>query len=237
MTDPARRALLLAAAALPACAGTNPAVNAPAGPVTAPVLRVGDHWQYRVTERMRDAWIDEPRCEVVEVGATIRTLTHSRRGGDPVEERFASPWIALVEDWYGIRQTYASPVPIVPMPLEPGRSEHTVTRYAVVDEPKPRRWSQRLSTGRWEAIEVPAGRFDCLRIERVIGFDAPDEGRLNASRTDVLWYAPAVGRWVRRETGGTFISSGVGGANPAEGVQGLESPLRWELTQWRRTDR
>lgn len=237
MTDRTRRALLLAAAALPACAGTSPATNAPLGPVAAPKLRVGDRWQYRVTDRMRGGWVDEPRVEIVEAGATIRTATHSRRGGEPAEERFAAPWIALVEDWYGQRQAYSVPVPVVPLPLEPGRSTSTTTTYTLVDGPKPRRWSQRLSTGRWESVEVPAGRFDCLRIDRVISFDAPDEQRRNSSRTDVLWYAPAVGRWIRRDTGGAFISSGLGGANPAEGVQGLESPLRWELTAWRPAER
>ncbi len=238
VTDPARRALLLAAAVLPACAGTTtPPVGAPAGPVAAPVPRIGDRWQYRVTDRLRGVWIDEPRVEVVEVGDTIRTLTHSRRGGEPTEERFASPWIALVEDWYGVRQTYLLPVPVVPAPLEAGRASTFGTTYTALDVPKPRRWSQRLSTGRWESVEVPAGRFDCLRIDRVITFEAPDEQRRNSSRTDVLWYAPAVGRWIRRDTGGTFISSGLGGANPAEGVQGLESALRWELTAWQRAAR
>ena len=237
MTDPARRALLLAAAALPACAGTTPPASAPAGPVAAPVLRVGDRWQYRLTDRLRGVWLDEPSVEVVEAGETIRTATRSRRSSEPVEERFVSPWIALVEDWYGVRQAYAAPVPLVPAPLEAGRSNTTTTTYTAVDVPRPRRWSQRMSTGRWESVEVPAGRFDCLRIDRVISFDAPDSERRNASRTDVLWYAPAVGRWVRRDTDGAFISSGLGGGNPAEGVQGLEGAQRWELTAWRRAAR
>ena len=50
-----------------------------------------------------------------------------------------------------------------------------------------------------ETIEVPAGRFECLRIWRKAGIATEEAG---ARLTSVLWYAPEVGFWVRRLRGG-----------------------------------
>jgi hypothetical protein len=234
MNDPRRRSLLAALAALPACAGPMaPGSDGPSGPLPAPVVRVGDRWQYRLTEALRGTWLDEPSCEVAAIGDGIRTLTRGRRGAPPVEELFAFAWAAQIESLHGVNYRFDEPVPLVPAPLQAGTSLRTTTSASVPDTPRRLRWSQRLSVGGWRVVDVPAGRFDCLRIDRLIAYDAPDPFRRNATRSDTLWYAPQVSRWVRREMLGEYVSAGLGLGNPAEGVLAREDALIWELVAYR----
>ncbi len=232
MTDPARRALLAAAAALPAC-GALPQGAAPSGPVPAPTVRVGDRWRYRLTERPRDRWIDEPTWEVVEVAPEIRMTVSSRRGGPPREERFASAWAALSETLYGASYEFAAPVPLLPAQVGGNSGGNTVTSYLDVASGRRRRWSQQLSAGRWERLRVPAGEFDCLRVSRVVGFEHVDENRRASTLSDTLWYAPQANRWVRREWRSEYTSAGISGAgNAPEGIAGRDEWLLWELTAY-----
>jgi hypothetical protein len=83
-----------------------------------------------------------------------------------------------------------------------------------------------------ETVEVPAGRFDCVRIGRVITFDHPDVHRVNATRSETIWYSPQVNRWVQRELRGEYVSRGLTPGNPAEGITAMEGWLLWQLTAW-----
>ncbi|MEI7447357.1 MAG: hypothetical protein WCK28_20895 [Burkholderiales bacterium] len=234
LNDPARRALLAAAAALPACAAV-PGAAPPTGPVPsgtlpAPVARVGDRWRYRIVDRYTDAWVDEPTWEVVEAGDLLRLKISPRRStpSHALEERFASPWVALTEVVFGSAYPFRDPVPIVPAPLEYGRLVSTATTYVDPAAPRPRRWSQQVRVGGWESVTVPAGRFDCLRIGRTIAYEDPDGGRNGATRSDTLWYAPAVHRWVQRELRGEYVSTGVVHGTAARGERVQEG---WQLHQ------
>jgi hypothetical protein len=231
LSAPARRALLAAVVAVPAC-GALPQGAAPAGTVPAPAVRVGDRWRYLLTERSRGRWLDEPTFEVVEVAPEIRIAVSSRRGGPPGEERFASAWTALVETLYGLSYAFAAPVPLVPSPIGAGFGA-TATTYRDPGTGRRRRWTQQLTGGGWTRVQVPAGEFECLRIGRVVAFDHPDDNRRSATMTDTLWYAPQVNRWVQRTWQGEYISAGLSGAdNPPEGTQGRDDWLLWQLTAY-----
>ena len=236
MTDPARRALIGAIVALPACSALGPAaapaIDAPRGPLPAPTLRVGDRWRYRLLDVRADRVLANPSWELVEISPELRMrVTSGLPEVPPFDEVFASAWSARAENMYGHVFRFDAPVPIVPVPIEAGRGGGNTT----VTHPHPvtgkrLRWSQRLVVGGWESVEVPAGRFDALHIDRRIAYDHPDGGRNSAWRIDSLWYAPRVGRWVRREQRGDYISDGTVAGAPAEGVQGRDDVLRFELT-------
>jgi hypothetical protein len=232
VTDPARRALLAAAAALPACGAVPPGAS-PSGPLPAPTVRVGDRWRYQVVERPRDRWLDEPTWEVVEVAPEIRIAVSSRRGGPPREERFAIAWAALAETLYGATYEFAAPVPLLPAQVGGNSGGTTSTTYVDAGSGRRRRWTQQLSAGRWERVQVPAGAFDCLRVGRVVAYEHVDENRRSATLSDTLWYAPQVNRWVQREWRGDYISAGHSGAdNAPEGTQGRDEWLLWQLTAY-----
>jgi hypothetical protein len=230
LTDPSRRLLLAAAAVLPAaCAGTGG--SAPAQPVPAPRVRIGDRWRYRIVDRLSGRWLDEPSFEVIAVEPEIVVRVSSRKPGPPREERFASAWSARVEWMYGAELSFDDPVPLLPSPIT-GSGGTTVTRYREGADPRQHRWTQTLAVRGWETVEVPAGRYACLRVERTIGFSSADDaGRDASTRNDTLWYAPAVNRWVQREWRGEFVSTGVGD-NPAEGILAIEDRLLWQLTAY-----
>lgn len=229
MTDPLRRLVLAAAAILPAaCASSG---TAPAAPVPAPRIRVGDRWRYRVIDRFNGRWIDEPTWEVVEAGAEVRMAVRGRRSGQPAEERFTPSW-AVLEEWaFDQPLRFDAPMPLLPEPIAAGVSFSTSGTYTDPGSTKALRWNQRLSSGPWTSIEVPAGRFDCLRVSRVIAFEHADGFRQNSRRTDILWYSPQVNRWVQREWRGEYVSRGLGD-NPAEGVTALEDARLLQLTSW-----
>ena len=239
LTDPARRALLVAAAALPACTAVPPAggpgSTLPTGPAPAPVLRIGDRWRYQLTDRLDGRWIDEPTWELVELMPEIRMRIRSRRPGGNAEERFSEPWVALSEFLYGGLYAYREPVPLVPTPIEPGRTVATSSSYIDPETQKRKLWSQQLRIGGWETVEVPAGRYDCLKVSRTIAFESPDSDRSAANRSDTLWYAPAVNRWVQREMRGDYTATGMGANNPSTGVRGREDWLLWQLTAYLRS--
>jgi hypothetical protein len=229
--DALRRSLLVAAAALPAACAAPSGGGGPAEPVALPRLRVGDRWRYQLINRFRNSFVDAPVWEVVSVEPELRLKVSNSRGGAQ-EERWAAPWSALEETIFGLQMIWAEPVPLVPAPIGTDGGSRTSTTYRVVGDGRERAWSQRLSAGRWESIEVPAGRYECLRISRVVNFVHPDTLRASSTRSETLWYAPAVGRWVQREWRGDFISLGQGQGNPAEGLRGAEDWQMLQLTAW-----
>jgi hypothetical protein len=230
LTDPSRRLLLAAATVLPAACATS-GISGPTGPVPAPRVRIGDRWRYQLIDRLNGRWLDEPSFEVTAVEPEIVMRVTSRKPGPPREERFAGAWSARMEWMYGAELSFDEPVPLLPSPIATGGGSTTVTRYREGADPRWHRWTQSLSVQGWEPIEVPAGRYDCLRVTRTIGFSSADIGRGVSSRSDTLWYAPAVNRWVQREWRGDFVSAGLGD-NPAEGILAMEDRLLWQLTAY-----
>lgn len=239
LSDPARRALLFAAAALPAC-GAMPPAGAPGsvlptGPAPAPTVRLGDRWRYRIIDRYSGRWLDEPTWEVVGTEPEVRLSVSLRRAtaSAAAEERFEAPWSVRSEWLYGDAYAFREPVPLVPSPIVPGRIVATTTSYLDAASARRRSWSQQLRIGGWETVEVPAGRYDCLRVSRTIAFEHPDAGRRLSTRSDTLWYAPAVSRWVQRELRGEYVSAGTSPGTPGDGVPGREDWLLYQLTAYR----
>lgn len=218
-----------AAAGLAGCAAGH-AVPAPPGgePLPAPALRIGDRWRYRRTNRYNGGVLGETTVEVVETGASLRLSVDHGDGSPPLQERWAEPWQVLEEPFYDAPMVFEAPVPVVPPGARPGQRLSTSTRYRSERASGPKRWTQRLHVTGWERVTVPAGTFDALRIERLIGFEHPDVFRFDPERSDVLWVSPRVGRWVAREWTGTFMpGSPVGRSGRAR-----EDWIRWELTGW-----
>jgi hypothetical protein len=113
-------------------------------------------------------------------------------------------WTVITESTFDRPMTYEAPMPVVPPAGQRGTLLST-THYRVADWNDRLRWQQRLWVDRLETVQVPAGRFDSVRIVRVIAFQHADTFRLGSERVDTLWYAPAVKRWVLRDWRGDFM--------------------------------
>jgi hypothetical protein len=74
---------------------------------------------------------------------------------------------------------------------------------------------------------VPAGQFNALRFTNSINFVSGDSMRSDSKRQETLWFAPEVGRWVARESKGSYFA-----ANSANDMPYDENAYRWELLEW-----
>jgi hypothetical protein len=236
-----RRALLQAgvgAAALPAVAlglggcAAPATMPAPPGaePLPPPTVRVGDTWRYLLVNRYNSGVIGETTARVTAVAPEIRVLLDPDPRGEPLEERYHDAWSVLAEGTFDGLVTFETPMPLVPAGGISGTSQLTRGRYRSARSNDVLDWSQQLRLVGWERVTVPAGQFDALRIQRMINFRHPDVFRYDPRRTDTLWYAPAVNRWVAREWTGDFMS---GGPAP-QWARAREDWVSWQLVAYGR---
>ena len=84
-----------------------------------------------------------------------------------------------------------------------------------------------MSAHGWEQITVPAGTFLTLRYQNLINYESNDDNKTDCIRKETIWFAPSIGRWVARESSGSYIIVGQGG------MPILEDKFQWQLTSYR----
>lgn len=228
MSDTARRRLLIALAALPAACASPAYIAAPAAPVAPPRVRAGDRWRYALTNAYNGQTVAEVTQQVAQTTPQLRLTAVDGQGNALHDEVYAAPWVVVQESLFDRLQVYEQPVPLVPpQSIAAGSGENTGVYYAI-PEFGPRRfwWSQLRRAPGWERITVPAGTFDCLRIERQVTFQHSDVFRMGSSRFDTLWYAPQANRWVRRHWTGRYLLPG------GRRAVMLEDAVTWNLLEY-----
>jgi hypothetical protein len=218
--------LLAGGAALAGCAGP-PRIPPPPEPVPAPRVRIGDRWRYAQIDLYRRTVTTELAMEAVALEPLLRIRVTDAAGTPRPEETYAAPWRVLQEPAYDEVQVFREPKPLLAEPIARGARTRIVTTYHRPGAERGYFWSDWMVGVAWERIRVPAGEFDALKVVHTIAFDHTDLFRSFCTRDDLLWYAPAVNRWVRREWTGTYRTSG-----------GRRSMLRedwvaWELLEYR----
>lgn len=239
--SPLRRRLLSATTCLlPAGCAAPDLLPPPRGPVAPPTVRVGQRWRYESLDLFRGEQVGVLVAEVVRAAAPPASAREDSTATSPIvvalsdaagaptgEERWARAWDVIVEPAYDVVQTFETPMPLLPERLEPGARRFDATWYRVPQSNARLVWRQWLRATGWERIAVPAGTFEALRVERQIVFDYRDAWRQRTRRSDTLWYAPAVNRWVQREWSGEYGWPGV--RWPAVFH---EERVRWRLLDW-----
>ena len=244
--------LYLAAAASVGCIARGNDIPAPGGP--ALLLRspaVGQSWRYakhdHFTGKVIDTQIDrvskidgqsvqlESRSET----AAVRPITfpswgeswwHKYMGADAVRVgnplEVQRPWgMVVVDPHWTEMQSFEKAIPIWPSELRPGWSTLVSTYYKTPDSDEAMPWQITMEAQRWESVTVPAGHFVALRYFNIINFRfSVFSERTAAQRIEHLWFAPEIGRWVVRESVGTF--------HEQLGTEVKESSHRWELLSW-----
>ncbi len=176
------------------------AAEAGAG-ASASQLAVGDHWKYRITDNLRRGTQSQLDVEVISVtGRAARIHVQRADAGGRTE------WIDEVDGEGGlisgsldrepVRQ-FDPPAKLLAFPLDKGKT-----------------WRQTINTLRKDTgikdqiliygkvngsatATVPAGRFDAIAVYRTVQLDDAEFWRSRTSRTDSIWYAPAVKAPVR----------------------------------------
>lgn len=208
----------------------------PVPPQIANVLP-GQQWHYATLDGYRNAQVGELHARVLsraEVSASsmlasaapLVVALSDHQGRSRGEEYWVRPWQILVDPSYDLVQTFEAPVPYLPDVLAPGQGRNDFTWYRTPGSSFRNHWQQQLRTIGWERVQVPAGTFDALRVQRYINFQHADGWREFPWRQDTLWYAPVVGRWVRREWTGRYLWPG----RPR--TEAEEDRVAWVLTGW-----
>jgi len=250
MAATTRRAFLLSAAAVSVgCAvrGTQASIAAGAS-IRQPA--VGQSWRYAKHDYFTGAMVGTQLDRVSAAGQSIQIESHSDATtersvrypswgatwwqkymghdspavADPRE--IQQPWgRVLVDPHWSELQAYEKPVPLWPMQLRPGWSTTLNTYYKIPDSNETMPWQLTMHAVRWEPITVPAGQFTALRYSNLIDFRYTNVSeRVAGQRKENIWFAPEIGRWVVRESVGTFRED--------LGVAVDESSYRWELLNW-----
>jgi hypothetical protein len=246
-----REFVFLAAAASIGCvAGETqiPATSDPAAVVRAPA--VGQSWRYAKHDYFTGKVVDTQIDRVTKIGKSIEIESRSEMAEDkpitfpswgdswwqeymgnetavaPAPTEVQKPWGMIVIDphWNEL-QAFEKALPLWPSELRPGWSITVGTHYKNpnTQETMPSQLTMRAK--RWESITVPAGHFTALRYYNIIDFRFRDASeRTAAIRQEDIWFAPEIGRWVKRESRGIFRES--------VGYEVKESSYRWELLSW-----
>lgn len=193
-----------------------PAVRAPA---------LGQHWRYRVFNVYNGELLDTVQEEVSNLLPITISRQSARRGDLPAEIHADWGWLQQDPAWDNL-QTYDSPLPIWPTPIQLGTVQATDTAYRAGTSTFKLWLSVHSRVRALERVEVSAGQFDTVRIDKFIRLTHSDSSRQNFTRSDTLWFAPAIGRWVARETNGEYW------AYSRRPTQWREDHLRWELQDW-----
>jgi hypothetical protein len=209
-------------------------IAAPKNAGVKPKVKVGDTWSYAEINRYNNIRQAVVTHRVSYIDPIIR-ISHSAQSG-PVgqeqtkersEEIFDSLWTIKQEPAYDRVIVFERPLPFLPSVFEAGQREIFQTAYKVDGINALFYWRSQLFAAGWERVQVPAGEFNALRVERTCWFAHPDSFRSDAVRRDTIWYSPEVNRWVRREWTGEYRSPG------SRRLPMREDWVRWDLLAYR----
>jgi hypothetical protein len=250
-----RRVFLMSCAALSAgCATRRPAPGAGV-PVAQKVRQpaVGQTWRYTKRDLYTHAVVYDEVDRVaaidryIEIESSNEAMGHEHTGkaswGSALLRKFAGrrerpagalpgevqgPWgMVLVDPHWSQLQVFEAPVPLWPAQLRPGWQTRVSTKYKIPDNEGALRWDQTMKAHSWETVTVPAGQFMALRYTNSIRFACDDFARKDCTRQETLWFAPEVGRWVARESNGSYYADDSAYDQAIE-----EGGYRWELLAW-----
>jgi len=243
-----REFMMLAGAVAVGCAARGTTTPAPGGrppAVRAPAL--GQTWRYAKHDYFTGAIVDTQIDRVTKIGQSVEIESRSEAAGDkPIKfpswgERWwhefmgtdtntalaptevQKPWGMIVVDphWSEL-QAFEKAIPLWPTQLRPGWSTTVNTQYMIPDSREIMPSQLTMHAKGWESVTVPAGRFTALRYYNIVDFRYTNASeRTAAIRQENIWFAPEIGRWVVRESFGTFRED--------VGTEVKESSYRWEL--------
>lgn len=155
-------------------------------------------------------------------------IGHRSQPAGALPSEIQGPWgMVQVDPHWGQVQVYQRPVPLWPEQLRPGWQTRVTTKYKTPANQDALLWEQTMKAHAWETIAVLAGRFKVLRVTNTINYANGDVMRADSVRQETLWFAPEVGRWVARESKGSYYSDDSEVDQPYN-----ENGFRWELLEW-----
>jgi hypothetical protein len=254
MAQVTRRSFLLSTAAFSVGCATHREglAGRDASAPTARPPAVGQSWRYAKRDYYTHAVIDDQIDSIAAVGRTIdidsrseaakagaetatwgtawlrKYIPHRELTDGPLPSEIQDPWgKVLVDPHWGQVQVYETAIPLWPNQLVPGWKTHLNTKYKTPSNETGLPWDQTMAAHDWQMISVPAGQFRALRFTNLINFRSTDFARSASQRQETVWFAPEVGRWVARESSGTYYIDDSSVDTPYN-----DPGYRWELLEW-----
>ena len=229
------RRIFMASAALAPVACGIPLGYQRGTPVTqpkpTPTVRppqIGQEWTY-VQRDVFDGKIRGVTTEkVTSIGSTIVIERMDENGGRLASE-IQGPWgvVQLDTSWPRL-MSFRPSIPLWPEELTASWSKQFNTKYSLGGySENAYNWQVFMSAHGWEQITVPAGNFLTLRYQNLINFESNDDNKVNCIRKETVWFAPSIGRWVARESSGSYMIQG------QLGMPNLEDSFQWQLTSYK----
>ena len=230
--NPLRRLVISSAALAPL--GCATATFDRALPVATPKLipgvrqpQIGQQWTYLKINPFTSKVTDVITERVEIVGQRI-TISRSNQNGGTLASEIQGSWGSIISDpHWGRTINFSPPIPFWPEQMQANWSKQVSSRYSISGYPDNSfGWQLYMYGAGWEKIKVPAGEFTCLRFQNLINFQSDDANKYDCIRHEVIWFAPEIGRWVARESSGSYMVGGVGAVY-------MESSNVWQLSVWK----
>jgi hypothetical protein len=161
-------------------------------------IRVGDRWSYDI----KDALTGDLRLAVTIVAAEINekeiTTRTSVRGKDRPNTIVFNPDWGRIDD--GVWKHRPSDLLGIKKPLQIGKQWRAEGNSTNVQTGVAMQTSGLGKVVGQEQITTPAGTFDTFRVELTVRQINTKDQTKSTTLTAVVWYAPAINRWVRKNT-------------------------------------
>lgn len=229
-----RRTLIVSMALTPVACGVPLAYQRGvpvAQPQPLPAVRqpqVGQEWSYIKRDIFNGKNLGVVTERVSSVGATI-VIERSDENGDKLVSEVQGPWGMVQTDPQWSRAMNFTPaIPLWPQELSSSWSKQFISKYQLLGYPgNAYNWQEYMSSHGWEQITVPAGTFLTIRYQNLINYVSEDDNKVNCIRKETLWFAPSIGRWVARESSGSYQIQ----AQP--GIPILEDSIQLQLSSYK----
>lgn len=229
-----RRSFIASAALVPvACGvplayqrGTPIAQPKPTPSVRAP--QVGQEWTYVKRDTFDGKTLGTITERVASLGSSI-VIDRADAGGAKLPSEIQGPWgtVQTSTSWSRV-MSFRPAIPLWPEELSSSWSKQFNTKYSLAGySDNAYGWQEFMSAHGWEQITVPAGTFLTLRYQNLINFESNDDNKVNCIRKETIWFAPSIGRWVARESSGSYMIQG------QLGMPNLEDSFQWQLTSYK----
>src|SRR5262245_32825772 len=163
-------------------------------------VRVGDRWSYDI----KDTLTGDLRNAVTIVAAEINEKEITTRVTVRGKDRDRSMTIVFDPDWAriddGIWKNRPSDLLGIKKPLQVGKQWRAEGSSTNLQTGVALQTSGLAKVVGQEKITTPAGTFDTFRVELTVRQINTKDQTKSTTLTVVNWYAPAINRWVRKNT-------------------------------------
>ena len=164
-------------------------------------VRVGDRWSYDIKDDLTGDLRHAMTIVVVEVNEKEITTRTTYRGKDrPQTMVFDSDWGRIDDGAWKLRPSGIG----ISRPLEIGKEWRSDANAINLQSGIAFRASGVAKVMTQERVTAPAGAFDTFRIDMTVRLINTRDQTKSSTWTFVVWYAPAINRWVKKTTEARF---------------------------------